>query len=654
MADQPKLIPPSPEYSKGAYIKSLEEYEAQYKRSIEDPEGYWAERAEDALVWTKKWDKVLDWSFEPVPYVKWFQGGELNASYNCLDRHVEAGKGDKPALIFEGDPGDTKTCTFKELLDEVSKFANVLKKHGVKKGDRVALYMPMIAELPVVMLACARIGAIHMMVFGGFSAEALKARIDNCGAKVLICADKGYRGAKTTASKANADIAISGGSTVETVIVVKRVDGDVNMQEGRDVWYHDEMAAPDITADCPPVPVDAEHPLFILYTSGSTGAPKGVIHSTGGYLLHVYDTCKYVFNLHDDDIHFCTADIGWITGHSYIVYGPLSMGVTSVLFEGLPTYPEPDRYWQVVEKHKTTTIYTAPTVIRSLIGQGDEWVDKHDMPTLRLLASVGEPIDPQSWLWFYNKVGKGRVPLVDTWWQTETGGHMIAPLPGAMTLKPGSAGRPFFGVQTKVLNDKGEEAAIGEDGHLVITHPWPGMIRGTWGDVDGKRYRDVYFTMFPGVFTTGDGCAIDADGDHWLKGRIDDVLNVSGHRIGTSDVEGALVSHPAVAEAAVVGYPHPIKGTGIYTYVVLNEGVEPSDDLKKELAVHVRKVVGPIATPDKIQFAMTGLPKTRSGKIMRRILRKIAEDSFDNLGDTSTLADPTVVDNLIDNRQNKK
>ncbi len=651
MADQPKLIPPSPEYSKGAYIKSLEEYEAQYKRSIEDPEGYWAERAEDALVWTKKWDKVLDWSFEPVPYVKWFQGGELNASYNCLDRHVEAGKGDKPALIFEGDPGDTKTCTFKELLDEVSKFANVLKKHGVKKGDRVALYMPMIAELPVVMLACARIGAIHMMVFGGFSAEALKARIDNCGAKVLICADKGYRGAKTTASKANADIAISGGSTVETVIVVKRVDGDVNMQEGRDVWYHDEMAAPDITADCPPVPVDAEHPLFILYTSGSTGAPKGVIHSTGGYLLHVYDTCKYVFNLHDDDIHFCTADIGWITGHSYIVYGPLSMGVTSVLFEGLPTYPEPDRYWQVVEKHKTTTIYTAPTVIRSLIGQGDEWVDKHDMPTLRLLASVGEPIDPQSWLWFYNKVGKGRVPLVDTWWQTETGGHMIAPLPGAMTLKPGSAGRPFFGVQTKVLNDKGEQAAIGEDGHLVITHPWPGMIRGTWGDVDGKRYRDVYFTMFPGVFTTGDGCAIDADGDHWLKGRIDDVLNVSGHRIGTSDVEGALVSHPAVAEAAVVGYPHPIKGTGIYTYVVLNEGVEPSDDLKKELAVHVRKVVGPIATPDKIQFAMTGLPKTRSGKIMRRILRKIAEGEFEALGDTSTLADPSVVEDLKANKQ---
>ncbi len=647
MANDTKVFPPSPELSKDAYIKSFEDYEAQYKRSVEDPEGYWAERAEDALVWTKKWDKVLDWSFDPTPYIKWFEGGELNASYNCLDRHVEAGKGDKPAIVFEGDPGDTKTLTFKELLDEVSKFANVLKKHGVKKGDRVALYLPMIAELPIVMLACARIGAIHMMVFGGFSAEALKARIDNCGAKVLICADKGYRGSKTTASKTNADVAISGDETpVETVVVIKRVDGDVPMTDGRDVWYHDEMAAPDITADCPPVPVDAEQPLFILYTSGSTGTPKGVLHSTAGYLLYVHDTCKYVFNLHDDDVHFCTADIGWITGHSYIVYGPLSMGVTSVLFEGLPTYPEPDRYWQVVEKHNTTTVYTAPTVIRSLIGQGNEWVEKHDMPSLRLMASVGEPIDPQSWLWYYEKVGKGRVPLLDTWWQTETGGHMIAPLAGAMALKPGSAGRPFFGVQTQVLTDKGEPAGVGEDGHLVITAPWPGMIRGTWGDVEGKRFKEVYFSMFPGVFTTGDGCAIDADGDHWLKGRIDDVLNVSGHRIGTSDVEGALVSHPAVAEAAVVGYPHPIKGTGIYTYVVLNEGVEPSDDLKKELAVHVRKVVGPIATPDKMQFAATGLPKTRSGKIMRRILRKIAEGEFEALGDTSTLADPAVVDDL--------
>jgi len=652
VAEEPKKVyEASPEFKKTAYFKSVEEYEAEYRRSIEDPEGYWAERAEKALVWTKKWDKVLEWSFDPVPYVKWFQGGELNASYNCLDRWVEAGKGDKTALIFEGDPGDTRSFTYKELLDEVSKFANVLKKHGVKKGDRVAIYMPMIAELPVVMLACARIGAIHMVVFGGFSAEALRARIEDCGAKVVVCADKGYRGAKTPPSKANVDIAISGETPVEKVIVVKRVDGDVPMQEGRDVWYHEEMAAPDITADCPPVPVDAEHPLFILYTSGSTGKPKGVLHSTGGYLVYVHDTCKYAFNLHEDDIHFCTADIGWITGHSYIVYGPLSNGVTSVLFEGLPTYPEPDRYWQVVEKHKTTTIYTAPTVIRSLIGQGDEWVDKHEMPTLRILGSVGEPIDANSWEWYYHKVGKGRCPLVDTWWQTETGGIMIFPMPGALPMKPASAGRPFFGVQTVVMKDDGTPAGVNEDGHLCITAPWPGMIRGTWGDTEGKRFKETYFSMFKGLYYTGDGCAIDEDGDHWLKGRIDDVLNVSGHRIGTADIEAALVSHPKVAEAAVVGYPHEIKGTGIYTYVVLNEGVEPSDDLKKELVAHVRKVVGPIATPDKMQFAPKGLPKTRSGKIMRRILRKIAEGDLDNLGDTTTLADPTVVEDLKANRQ---
>ena len=650
MADEPIVITPSPEFSKNAYFKNLGEYEDTYKRSVEDPEGYWAERADQALAWTKKWDKVLEWSFDPIPSIKWFQGGELNASYNCLDRHVLAGKGDKAAIIFEGDPGDTKTYTYKELLDEVCKFANVLKKHGVKKGDRVAFYMPMIAELPVVMLACARIGAIHMMVFGGFSADALRSRIDNCGAKVLICADKGWRGKKNTASKTNADIAISGDTTVEKVIVVKRVDGDVPMTEGRDVWFHEEMAAADITADCPPVPVDAEHPLFILYTSGSTGTPKGVVHSTGGYLLYAHDTFKFTFDCHDEDIHFCTADIGWITGHSYIVYGPLAAGATSVLFEGLPTYPEPDRYWQVVEKHKASIIYTAPTVIRSLMGQGDEWVDKHDMPTLRVMGSVGEPIDANSWMWYYDKVGKGRCPLVDTWWQTETGGLMIVPLPGATPLKPASAGRPFFGVQTQVLKDDGTPADVGEDGHLVITAPWPGMIRGTWGDVEGRRFREVYFSMFKGVFTTGDGCAIDKDGDHWLKGRIDDVLNVSGHRIGTSDVEGALVSHPKVAEAAVVGYPHAIKGTGIYAYVTLNSDVEPSDDLKKELAVHVRKVVGPIATPDKMQFA-PGLPKTRSGKIMRRILRKVAEGDTDNLGDTSTLADPAVVEDLKANRQ---
>jgi acetyl-CoA synthetase len=642
--DEASVFAPPPAFAQRAHIKSLAEYEALYKRSVEDPEGYWAERAADALVWTKKWDKVLEWDFKD-PQIKWFQGGELNVSYNCVDRHVEAGKGDKPAIIFEGDPGDTRTITYAQLLDEVTRFANVLKQNGVKKGDRVAIYLPMIAELPVVMLACARIGAVHMIVFGGFSAEALKARIDNCGAKVLVCADKGYRGAKTTASKTNADIAISGETTVEKVIVVKRVDGDCPMTPGRDLWYHEEIAKPGMDAAVACEPMDAEDPLFILYTSGSTGTPKGVLHTTGGYLLYVHDTFKYVFDYHDDDVHFCTADIGWITGHSYIVYGPLANGATSILFEGLPTYPQPDRYWQVIEKHGATILYTAPTVIRSLMGQGDEWVDKHEMKTLRVMGSVGEPINASAWLWYYEKIGKSRCPLVDTWWQTETGGLMIVPLPGATPLKPGSAGRPFFGVQTVVMKDDGTPAAVNEDGHLCITAPWPGMIRGTWGDTDNRRLHDVYFSRFEGLFYTGDGCAIDADGDHWLKGRIDDVLNVSGHRIGTSDVEGALVSHPLVAEAAVVGYPHPIKGTGIYTYVTLIDSADPSDELRKELAAHVRKVVGPIATPDKIQFA-PALPKTRSGKIMRRILRKIAEGNTEDLGDTSTLADPSVVENL--------
>ncbi len=637
------VIQPKPEWSANAWIKSLAEYEAMYKRSIDDPDGFWAERAAE-LDWTKKWDKVVEWQFEPTPSIKYFIGGELNASYNCVDRWVEAGKGDKPAIIFEGDPGDNKVYTFAQLKDEVSKFANVLKKHGVKKGDRVALYLPMIAELPVVMLACARIGAIHMMVFGGFSAEALKARIDNCGAKVLICADKGYRGTKTTASKTNADTALNGETTVEKVVVIKRVDGDVPMQEGRDLWFHDEMAAADITTDCPPVSVDAEHPLFILYTSGSTGTPKGVLHSTGGYLLYVHDSAKYVFDLHDDDIHFCTADIGWITGHSFIVYGPLSNGVTSILYEGLPTSPNPDRYWQVVEKHKATTIYTAPTVIRSLKGQDDKWVDSHDMPSLRVLGSVGEPIDAESWLWYYEKVGKGRIPLVDTWWQTETGGLMIVPLPGATPLKPASAGRPFFGVQTVVLKDDGTPAEVGEDGHLCISGPWPGIIRGTWGDENGKRFKEVYFSMFKGYYVSGDGCAIDADGDHWLKGRIDDVLNVSGHRLSTMEVESALVAHPKVAEAAVVGRPDEIKGQAIAAFVTLQEGYAATNELKEELRQWVGKEIGSLAKPDDIRFS-EALPKTRSGKIMRRLLREVALGG-EVKGDTTTLEDLSVITRL--------
>ena len=650
MSDEQSIYYPSPAASENAYFKSMEEYEATYKRSIEDPDGYWAERAEEALTWTKKWDTVLDYTWDPTPSIKWFDGGEINVTYNCVDRHVEAGKGDKTAVIFESDQGDNITYTYQELLDEVSKFANVLKKHGITKGDRVAVYLPMISEIPIVLLACARIGAVHMVVFGGFSADSLRARIDDCGAKVLVCADKGYRGGRIMPSKTVADEATSGESPVETVIVIKRVDGDVPMQAGRDVWYADEMAAADITTDCPCVPCESEHPLFILYTSGSTGKPKGVLHTTAGYLLYAHDTAKYTFNLHDDDIHFCAADVGWVTGHTYIVYGPLANGVTTVVFESVPTYPEPDRYWKVIDKLKTTTLYTAPTVIRSLVGMGAEWPQKYPMSSLRVIGSVGEPIDPNSWEWYYENVGKGRIPLVDTWWQTETGGHMITPLPGATPLKPASANRPFFGIKTQVLKDDGSEAAVGEQGHLVICAPWPGMLRGTWGDATGTRFKEVYFSMFKNKFYTGDGCVIDADGDHWLKGRIDDVLNVSGHRIGTAEVESALVGHPDVAEAAVVGYPHHIKGTGIYAYVTLNAGVEGSDELEKELNDQCRKVLGAIAKPDKIQFA-PGLPKTRSGKIMRRILRKIAEGELDSLGDTTTLADPTVVENLKENRK---
>ena len=638
------VFAPPAKFAKNAHIKSIAEYDALYKRSIDDPEGFWAERAELTLDWSKKWDKVLDYDFN-APYIKWFEGGKLNVTQNCLDRHVAAGKGDKAAIIFEGDSGDTATATYSELLADVIRFSNVLKKLGVKKGDRVAIYLPMIAELPVVMLACARLGAVHMIVFGGFSAEALRSRIDNCEAKVLVCADKGYRGSKQTPSKVNADAAVSGETPVEHVVVVKRVDGDVPMTAGRDHWYHELMAEDGMDAFVEPEEMDAEDPLFILYTSGSTGTPKGVLHTTGGYLLYAAETFKNIFDYHDEDVHFCTADIGWITGHSYIVYGPLAVGATSILFEGVPTYPGPDRFWEIIEKHKATILYTAPTAIRSLMGQGAEWADKHPMPSLRLMGSVGEPINPAAWMWYYEKVGKSNCPLVDTWWQTETGGILIAPLAGAMDLKPGSASKPFFGVDPMIVNDLGVEVPMGTDGHLVIKKPWPGILRGTWGDAENKRLKEVYFERFPGLFYTGDGCAVDADGDYWLKGRIDDVLNVSGHRIGTADVESALVSHPKVAEAAVVGYPHPIKGTGIYTYVTLNGDVEPSDELRKELVAHVRKVVGPIATPDKMQFA-PGLPKTRSGKIMRRILRKIAEGNADDLGDTSTLADPSVVESL--------
>lgn len=642
-----RTFPPSKEFSSRAHIKSMEEYNAIYKRSVENPEGFWAEMAEKNITWFKKWDKVLEWNFDK-PDIKWFIGGKLNASYNCIDRFINTPLRNKAAIIWEADDGSYKTYTYQQLYYEVNKFANVLKKHGVKKGDRVTIYLPMIPELPISMLACARIGAIHSVVFGGFSSQALRDRIQDCQAKILITCDKGVRGGRLVPLKANSDDAIQECPTVEKVFVVKRVDG-VDMEPGRDLWWHEEMAAPDIANYCEPEWMDAEDPLFILYTSGSTGKPKGVLHTTGGYLLYVNLTFRWIFDYHDEDIHFCTADIGWVTGHSYILYGPLSNGATSLMFEGVPTYPNPGRFWEICDKHKVNIFYTAPTAIRALMREGEGWVTKYDLSSLRVLGTVGEPINPEAWMWYHNYVGKGRLPIVDTWWQTETGGILITPLPGAMTLKPGSANKPFPGVVPAVLNEKGEKAGINEGGYLVIEKPWPGMIRGTYGDPENKRVKEVYFSRFPGKYFTGDGARIDEDGDYWLMGRIDDVINVSGHRLGTAEVESALVSHESVAEAAVVGFPHEIKGEGIYCYVTLKDGYQPSEELKKILVGHVRTVIGPIATPDKLQFA-PGLPKTRSGKIMRRILRKIARGDIEDLGDTSTLADPSVVDDLLKGR----
>ncbi|MEK6582673.1 MAG: acetate--CoA ligase [Nitrospirota bacterium] len=644
LMQEKRHFPPSKEFSKRSHIKSLEEYEKIYKRSIDDPEGFWAEMAEKNLTWFKKWDKVLEYNFEK-PEIKWFQGGKLNVSYNCLDRFINTPVRNKAAIIWEGDDGSYKTYTYQQMYYEVNRFANVLKKHGIKKGDRVTIYLPMIPELAISMLACARIGAIHSIVFGGFSAQALRDRIQDCKSKLIITADKGVRGGKQVALKANADMAIQECPTVEKMVVVKRTDG-IDMEPNRDVWWHEEMNAPDIANYCEPEKMDAEDPLFILYTSGSTGKPKGVLHTTGGYLLFTNLTFRWIFDYHDEDIHFCTADIGWVTGHSYIVYGPMSNGATSLMFEGIPTYPDAGRFWNIVDKHKVNIFYTAPTAIRALMREGESWVEKHDLSSLRVLGTVGEPINPEAWMWYHVHVGKEKLPIVDTWWQTETGGILITPLPGAMTSKPGSVNRPFPGVVPKVLKEDGSTAGINEGGYLVIEKPWPGMLRGTYGDPENKRIKEVYFTRFPGKYLTGDGARVDEDGDYWLMGRIDDVINISGHRLGTAEVESALVSHEAVAEAAVVGFPHEIKGEGIYAYVTLKEGQQPSEELKKILVGHVRTAIGPIASPDKLQFA-PGLPKTRSGKIMRRILRKIAHGQLEDLGDTSTLADPSVVDSLV-------
>jgi acetyl-CoA synthetase len=601
--------------------------------------------------WFKKWDKVMDYNFDikkgPI-FVKFFEGGKLNVSYNCLDKNLKT-RGNKVAIQWEGnEPGEAKAFTYKMLHEEVCKFANVLKANGIKKGDRVVLYMPMVPELAIAMLACTRIGAIHGIVFGGFSADALRDRIVNSGAKLLVVCDGTFRGSKAVPQKATADEALAQSPSIKTVIVVKRVGDKIKCEltAGRDKWWHEEMAKVD--AKCEPEWMDAEDPLFILYTSGSTGQPKGVMHTTGGYLVYASYTQKIVFDYHEEDVYWCTADIGWVTGHSYIVYGPLCNGATSVMFEGVPNYPTYSRFWQVVEKYKVTIFYTAPTAIRAIAKEGDDFVKKADISSLRILGTVGEPINPEAWNWYYNVIGRGECPIVDTWWQTETGGILITPLPGAIDIKPGMATLPFFGVQPVLVDDEGKEFTdTVASGALCIKVPWPGIMRGVYGDP--KRFQETYFEQFPGYYVTGDGCRRDKDGYYQITGRIDDVINVSGHRMGTAEVESALVAHAAVAEAAVVGMPHDIKGQGIYAYVTLKTGVEKTDALKKELIAHVRTVIGPIATPDKIQWA-DGLPKTRSGKIMRRILKKVAANDIGNLGDTSTLADPSVVDDIVKNR----
>jgi acetyl-CoA synthetase len=630
------------EYKKNAYINT-EKYEEMYKQSIDDPENFWAEQAKK-VDWTKKWDKVMDYDFNTAD-IKWYLGGKLNVTYNCIDRHLEE-RGDQKAIIWESDdPNLDKSYTYKELHKEVSRFANVLKKHDVKKGDVVIIYMPMIPELSIAVLACARIGAIHSVVFGGFSSDSLKSRILDCKPKLLICADRGVRGGKSVPSKSNADTAMED-TNVEKCIVVRRTGEDTNMMSGRDFWWDDETNDSSISDICPPEEMDAEDPLFILYTSGSTGQPKGVMHTTGGYIVYTTLTFKYVFDYKDGDIFWCTADIGWITGHSYIIYGPLSNGATSIMFEGVPQYPDWGRFWDVVDKHKVNIFYTAPTAIRAIARMGDHHVAKRKLDSLKLLGTVGEPINPEAWLWYYNVIGKSKLPIVDTWWQTETGGILISPLPGATKLKPGSATKPLFGIEPLLVDNEGNELKGATSGNLCIKSSWPGQMRGVYGDPE--RFYNTYFTTYKGYYFTGDGCRRDEDGYYWITGRVDDVINVSGHRLGTAEIESALVLHKDVAESAVVGFPHDIKGQGIYAFVTLNQEVEPTDELKKELVQQVRTQIGPIANLDNVQWA-PALPKTRSGKIMRRILRKIAEKDLDSIGDTSTLAEPEVVDDLVKN-----
>ncbi|MFG1394881.1 acetate--CoA ligase [Xanthobacter agilis] len=637
-------------WAERAYVDDAR-YQAMYAASVEDPNTFWGEHGK-RIDWFQPYTKVKNTSFDPGHVsIKWFEDGITNVAYNCIDRHLEA-RGDQPAIIWEGDsPDESKVITYRELSSEVNKLANILRNRGVEKGDRVTIYLPMIPEAAYAMLACARLGAIHSIVFGGFSPDSLAGRVSDCGSKVIITADEGLRGGRKVPLKANVDAAINqiGDDSVDHVIVVRRTGGKVDMVPGRDVYY--DEAAEQVTDECPPAHMSAEDPLFILYTSGSTGKPKGVLHTTGGYLVYASMTHQYIFDYHDGDVYWCTADVGWVTGHSYIVYGPLANGATTLMFEGVPNYPTTSRFWEVIDKHKVTIFYTAPTAIRSLMQGGEEPVKKTSRASLRLLGSVGEPINPEAWEWYHRVVGDERCPIVDTWWQTETGGILITPLPGATRLKPGSATRPFFGVLPEVVDAEGKVLAGACEGNLVIADSWPGQMRTVYGD--HERFEQTYFSTYPGKYFTGDGCRRDEDGYYWITGRVDDVINVSGHRMGTAEVESALVAHPKVSEAAVVGFPHDIKGQGIYAYVTLMDGVEPTEELRKELVGWVRREIGPIASPDLIQFA-PGLPKTRSGKIMRRILRKIAEDQFESLGDTSTLADPGVVEDLINNRQNKR
>jgi acetyl-CoA synthetase len=643
-----KTYPVPAEWSARAWVDDAK-YQEMYQQSISDPDAFWGDMGK-RIDWTTPYTKVKNTTYDPANLsIKWYEDGRLNVCYNCVDRHLKD-RADQVAIIWEGDdPTDDEKITYRQLHERVCKFSNVMLANGVKKGDRVTIYLPMIPEAAYAMLACARIGAIHSVVFGGFSPDSLAGRIEDCDSTFIVTSDEGVRGGKKIPLKKNTDDALARcGKGTEKVLVVRHTGGEIDWDPARDIWLHEELVK--VTADCPPADMSAEDPLFILYTSGSTGQPKGVLHTTGGYIVWVSMTHQYVFDYHDGDVYWCTADVGWVTGHSYILYGPLANGATTLMFEGVPNYPTASRFWHVVDKWQVNTFYTAPTAIRALMGAGEDFVKRTDRSSLRLLGSVGEPINPEAWEWYHEVVGESRCPIVDTWWQTETGGIMITPLPGATKLKPGSATRPFFGIKPEIVDDQGNQLDGATNGNLIITDSWPGQMRTIYGD--HERFIQTYFSTYPGNYFTGDGCRRDEDGYYWITGRVDDVINVSGHRMGTAEVESALVAHPKVAEAAVVGYPHDIKGQGIYCYVTLMTGAESNDTLAKELRDWVRSEIGPIASPDLIQFA-PGLPKTRSGKIMRRILRKIAEDDFSNLGDTSTLAEPAVVEDLIDNRQNR-